>query len=508
MKKTAFLAAALLALTSFQATAAEPAEKNLPEGAIMETDSRYPNVISYTLKNGLKLLILEKKFVPTVSFTTMFKVGNVDCVQGKTGLAHMFEHMAFKGSKTMNALNYSKEKKALAKEESLVLELQEEEHKLNPDAEKVKKLREQLAEASKEADSLINKDEYWKIYNNLGENGMNAMTSLDYTGYVVQLPADRLEHWMIIESDRFKNFVLREFYKERSVIMEERRMGESNVGRILNEALNAAAFVSHPYHNPIIGWMDDIANLTRTDAEKFYAKYYVPSNATIAVVGDVNPAEVIRLANKYFGSWKGGTAKDEVRIIEPKQNAEKKINVFFPAQPALRIGYHNPGIYHPDMPALIMASEVLSNGKTGRFYKNLVEGKQMALYAGSYPSLASRYPSLFIIAAAPKAPFTNEQLDEAILEEIENLSKNPPQQWELDKILNNYEADMIKQMESNAGIGMTLAHSQQIIGDWKYDWDMSARLRSVTPEQISKAVRKYLVRPNRTVVYLTAPEEK
>ena len=225
-------------------------------------------------------------------------------------------------------------------------------------------------------------------------------------------------------------------------------------------------------------------------------------------MGDVNPAEVIRLANKYFGSWKGGTAKDEVRIIEPQQNAEKKINVFFPAQPALRIGYHNPGIYHPDMPALIMASEVLSNGKTGRFYKNLVEGKQMALYAGSYPSLASRYPSLFIIAAAPKAPFTNEQLDEAILEEIENLSKNPPQQWELDKILNNYEADMIKQMESNAGIGMTLAHSQQIIGDWKYDWDMSARLRSVTPEQISKAVRKYLVRPNRTVVYLTAPEEK
>lgn len=505
MRKLAFIAALMLAATTM--AQAQTTAKNLPEGATMETNTKYPAVVHYTLKNGLQLLILEKKFVPTVSFTTMFKVGNVDCVQGQTGLAHMFEHMAFKGSKTVNATNYSKEKKLLDAEEALVRELQDEEHKVVRDEEKIKDLKERLAKASKAADEMISKDEYWKIYNNLGEHGMNAMTSLDYTGYVVSLPADRLEHWMIIESDRFKNFVLREFYKERSVIQEERRMNESKVSRILYEALNAAAFVAHPYHNPTIGWMDDIANYTRTDAEKFYAKYYVPSNATIAIVGDVDPAKVIKLAEKYFGSWKGQQVRHDVRIIEPVQNAEKKVNVLFPAQPALYMGFHNPGTYHSDMPALIMASEVLSNGKTGRFYKNLVEGKQMALYAASYATLAHRYPSLFVVSAAPKAPYTNEQLDDAIMEEIERLKNNPPEQWELDKILNNYEADMIKQMESNEGIGMTLAISNQIIGNWRYEWDLADQLRQVTPEQISAAARKYLVRTNRTVAFLSMPEE-
>ena len=507
MRKLAFIAAIMLAAAPMGANAAGKTAKTLPEGATMETDTKYPAVVHYTLKNGLQLLILEKKFVPTVSFTTMFKVGNVDCVQGQTGLAHMFEHMAFKGSKTVNATDYAKEKKALDKEEALVMALQREEQKLNKDEAKIEDLKKRLAEASKEADSLINKDEYWKLYNNLGEHGMNAMTSMDYTGYVVSLPADRLEHWMIIESDRFKNFVLREFYKERSVIQEERRMNESNVNRILYEALNAAAFVAHPYHNPVIGWMDDIAHFTRTAAERFYAKYYVPSNATIAIVGDVDPANVIALAEKYFGDWKGRKVQHDVRIVEPVQNAEKKINVFFPAQPALRMGFHNPGIYHPDMPALMMASEVLSNGKTGRFYKNLVEGKKMALYAASYPTLANRYPSLFLVAGAPKAPFTNEQLDEAMMEEIENLKNNPPEQWELDKILNNYEADMVKQMESNEGIGMNLALSNQIIGDWKFDWDLAEKLRKVTPEQVSEAARKYLTRSNRTVAFLSMPEE-
>lgn len=505
MKYLAFLPAIMLCCAPVYSA---EAETQLPQGATVETNSKYPAVVSYQLKNGLRLLILEKKFVPTVSFTTMFKVGNIDSPQGKTGLAHMFEHMAFKGTKTVNATNYTAEKKALDKEEQLVQQLQAEQAKIHPDTDKIKQIQSELDEASKAADALINKDEYWKIYNTLGESGMNAMTSMDYTGYVVSLPANRLEHWMILESDRFKNPVLREFYKERSVIMEERRMGESDVNRILYEALNSSAFVAHPYHNPIIGWMDDIAGLTRTDGEKFFARYYVPSNATIAIVGDVRPAEVIRLAEKYFSSWQGEPVKEEVFTKEPVQKSEKKVTVFFKAKPALRIGFHNPGIYSQDMPALIMASEVLSNGKTGRFYKHLVEGKQIALFAYSDANSATRYPSLFLVAAAPKEPFTAEDLDKAIMEEIELLKNEPPTQWELDKILNNYEAEMIKQLESNSGIGLTIAHSQQIAGDWKYDWDLSDKLKKVTPREVSEAAKKYLIRSNRTVVFLSDPDEK
>jgi predicted Zn-dependent peptidase len=323
---------------------------------------------------------------------------------------------------------------------------------------------------------------------------------------VVSLPSNRLESWMTVESDRFKNPVLREFYRERSVVMEELRMGEADPNRVMWQNLFSNAFTAHPYHNPTIGFMDDLKRLTRTDAEKFYAQFYMPNNATLAIVGDVRPAEVIKMAEKYFGSWKSAPLPERVYTKEPPQRSEKIVNIFFKAKPALRIGYHNPGSDNPDIYGLLMVSEVLSNGKTGRFYKNLVEGKELALYANSYHSTpGNRYPSLFVISAAPKAPHTVEELDAAILGEIERLKNEPPTKWELDKILNNYEADMIKQLESNSGLGMSLAHNEEIMGNWRYDWKTGEELRKVTPEQISKLAAKYLTRDNRTVVFLREP---
>ncbi|HNW43039.1 MAG TPA: pitrilysin family protein [Elusimicrobiales bacterium] len=501
---------ALLPMLLFCCATLSAQEKSdvLPAGAVREKDPVYPPVVSYTLKNGLKLLILEKTFVPTVSFTMMFKVGNVDSPQSKTGLAHLFEHMAFKGTKTINSAGYDKEKTLLDSVEAAAQELIAAESAPAPDAKKVEALRARFNELEKEADKLITKDEYWKIYNTLGENGMNAMTSTDYTGYVVSLPSNRLESWMVIESDRFKNAVLREFYKERSVVMEERRMNESDPNRVMWETLFSNAFSAHPYQNPTIGWMDDLKRLSRTDAEKFFAKFYVPDNATLAIVGDVRPAEVIKLAEKYFGSWKTAPVPERYYTKEPAQKSEKKIDVFFKAKPALRIGFHNPGNDSPDIYALMMVSEVLSNGKTGRFYKDLVDGKELALYANSYYSTpGNRYPSLFVVSAAPKAPHTLDELDAAVMAEIDRLKTEPPTQWELDKILNNYEAEMIKQLESNPGLGMSLAHNQQIMGDWKYDWKTGAELRKVTPEDVSKAAAKYLNRDNRTAVFLREPAD-
>lgn len=505
MRSLALLPVLLLCCAPLYAAGSDKPE-TLPTGASMEKNPKYPPVVSYTLKNGLKLLILEKTFVPTVSFTMMVKVGNVDGQQSKTGLAHLFEHMAFKGTKTINSTGYEKERIALDAVEKAAKALIAEESCAAPDAKKLEALRKGLDAAEKEADKHIVKDEYWKLYNTLGESGMNAMTSTDYTGYVVSLPSNRLEAWMTIESDRFKNPVLREFYRERSVVMEERRMGESDPNRLMWETLFSNAFTAHPYHNPTIGWMDDLTRLTRTDAEQFYAKFYVPNNATLAIVGDVRPAEVIELAEKYFGAWKSAELPERVYTREPPQKSEKIVNVFFKAKPALRMAFHNPGMDNPDIYPLIMASEVLSNGKTGRFYKNLVEGKELALYLSSYPSEpGNRYPSLFIIAAAPKAPHTVDELDAALLEELELLKKEPPTQWELDKVLNNYEADMIKQLESNSGLGMSLAHNEEIMGDWRYDWKTGAELRKVKPEDISRIAAKYLTRDNRTVVFLREP---
>lgn len=478
-------------------------------GAIVEKDPKLPTVISYTLKNGLKILMLEKHFSPIISFNMTFKAGNVDNEQGKTGLAHMAEHMAFKGTKTINTLNYKKEKVLLEKIEDANQKLTIEENKEPRNEERIKRLENDFKELLKEADKLIIKNEYVKIYKELGSSGLNAGTSTDYTTYMVSLPSNRLEDWMIIESDRFKNPVLREFYMERAVVMEEKRMGESDPNKVLWEALFSHAFVAHPYKNPTIGWSDDLKKYTATDAKNFFSKFYAPNNATLAIVGDINPTEVIKFAEKYFSSWKRKNIPPVDYTKEPRQKAEKRISLFFKAQPTLRMGFHNGGFNGADMPALIVLSEVLSGGKTGRFYKTMVEGRKIALYAGAYHSTpGNRYPSLFIIAAAPKKPHTLEEVEDAIMEEIEKIKKEAPSKWEMDRIINNYEADLIKQLESNSGMAQSLSSGQQILGDWKNDWQVLDKIKKLKPEDISKAAREYLIKENKTIVFLRMPEEK
>jgi len=506
MKSMALIPLLLLCCAPLYAADGKPADE-LPPGAARETDAKYPPVISYTLKNGLKLLILEKKFVPTVSFSMTFKVGNVDCPSGKTGLAHVFEHMAFKGTKVMNTKDYPKEKALLDQIETAGKNLiAEESLGAKADPQKVKDLKQKLSDLEKAADAYSVNAEFVSTLEKLGANGLNAYTSVDETVYHMSMPADRLEAWMILESDRFKNPVLREFYKERSVIMEERRMGEANPGNVLFENLSATAFSAHPYMNPIVGWMDDLKKLSRTDAEEFYATYYVPNNATLAVVGDVKPAEVIRLAEKYFAGWQSKPLPSMSYTAEPEQKSEKRVNVFFNAKPSFYMGFHNPGDDHADAPALIMLSEVLSNGKTGRFYRNLVEGKQLALGAGTHHALpGNRYPSLFLVAGTPKAPHTNEELEAGIWEEIEAVKKAPPTPWELEKILNNYEVEMIRGLESNMDLAKGLASNDRIKGDWKYNWRLLEDLKKVKPEDVSAAAAKYLKRSNYTIITMTQP---
>lgn len=481
--------------------------QDLPPGTQIESDPKYPPVVTYTLKNGLKLLILEKKFVPTASFAMAFRVGNVDCPSGKTGLAHVFEHMAFKGTKTMNTSDYGKEKAVLARIEETAKALIAEESRAAADPAKVKELREKLSSLEKEAGKYIVDAEFAGTYDRLGSSEMNAYTYVDETVYQVSLPASRLEAWMIMESDRFKNPVLREFYKERSVIMEERRRSEANPGQVAMENLYASAFKAHPYRNPTLGWMDDLKKLTRTDAENFYATFYVPNNATLAIVGDVRPAEVIRLAEKYFGDWKPHALPQTEYTVEPEQKAEKRMTVFFDTKPRLYMGFHNPGENHPDMPALIMLAEVLSNGKTGRFYRNLVEGKQLVLGAGANASgMMSRYPSLFTIVAFPKAPHTSAEAEAAVWQEIDALKTAPPTAWEMEKVLNNYEADVVRSLEGSLDLATSLSRGDRISGDWKYNWKLLEQLKALKPEDISAAARKYLTRGNYTEVELAQPE--
>lgn len=476
-------------------------------GATVEKNEKLPPVVSYILENGMKFLVLEKHFAPVVSFTVAFKVGNVDNEQGKTGLAHLFEHMAFKGTEKIGSNDYGKEKKMLKRIERTYQSLRKETLKKEPDGKKVKKLNSEFLRLQEEADKLIDKNAYHKLYKKLGEHGLNAMTSTDYTMYVVSLPSNALESWMKIESERFARPVLREFYKERNVVMEEKRMGESEPNRVMWESLFSNAFTAHPYKNPTIGWTDDLMKLSATDAKNFFDKFYGPNNATVAIVGDVDAKKTIELAKKYFSKIKTKKLPPCDYTAEPPQKAEKRIHKYFDANPMIRMGFHNPGFGHPDYYALAVLSDILSNGKTSRFYKALVEEKQMALYAGSYHSTpGDRYPSLFIVSAAPKSPYTCEELEKAIFVEIEKIKKEPPTKWEMERVINNYEAELVKQLQSNAGMSRSLAYGDRILGNWKLDWESVAEIKKLTPKDISDAAKKYLTPDNKTVVLLRKPE--
>lgn len=477
-------------------------------GAVRETDPKYPPVVYARLKNGMQVVILERKMSPTVSFNVFFKVGNVDNPVGKTGLAHLFEHMIFKGTKTIGSKDFSKEKPLLDKVEKLGQAVYAEQLKGQlADQKKIDAMRKDLMAAEEAAGKYIERNEYQKIYQGLGASGLNAMTSNDYTGYVMSLPANQVERWMVIESDRFRHPVLREFYKERDVVLEEMRMNDSQPRGLLWKHLLAYGFMAHPYRNPIIGWESDVSRLTRTDAEEYFKTYYGPNNATVAIVGDVNAVATLKLLKKYFEDIPSRVIPQVLKTDDPVSTAEKRVAVFFKAEPLLAIGYRVPGNTSPDYPALYMLSSVLSTGRTGRLYKNLVEGSQVAAGIGAGSGTPGvRYSNMFLFVGSPRAPHTVTELEQGVYGELEKLKQQPPSVEELQKIINQYEADIVKEMEQNMGMAHTLASSQMVQGDWRYDWQLLEKLRSVKPEDVTRVADKYFTRANRTVVWTENPD--
>jgi len=329
-------------------------------------------VTEFTLPNGLHFILIERHEAPVVSFHTYVNVGSVDDPAGQTGLAHMFEHMAFKGTPLIGTKDWTKEKPALDAIEKVYDRYDAERAKgRKSDPKTLEALRKELDDAIATADSFVEPNEYDRIVESNGGLDMNAGTGEDSTNYYYGFPSNRVELWFLLESSRFYQPVFREFYKERDVVREERRMRvESNPQGKLIEALVATAFEAHPYHNMPGGWASDIENFRRPDAERFYKEYYVPANITIGIAGDVNPAEAKRMAEKYFGRLRSRPLPAIFHTEEPAQDGEKRVMVASPAQPFLVIGYKRPDRYSPDDAALDVLSEVLAGGRTSVIYKD------------------------------------------------------------------------------------------------------------------------------------------
>jgi predicted Zn-dependent peptidase len=464
----------------------------------------------FSLDNGLKVLVLERHRVPVVSFHTYADVGSVDEVAGITGIAHLFEHMAFKGTQTVGTRDYQAEARAMAKMDEWFDAIQKEKRKgAAADPEVLKKLQEQFDRAGQEAQKYIVEDEYEETLTQQGAEGFNAYTSEDATQYVVSLPSNRLELWMMLESDRFAHPVLREFYKERDVVTEERRMMENQPTGRLYEEFQGIAYLAHPYGTSVIGHMSDIRALTRGEARAFFHKYYGPSNLTIAIVGDVDPANVKRLAERYFAGIPSGPKPDPVVTEEPPQRGERRVTIEDASQPQILIAYHQPNINDPDSTTLEVVAEIVGVGRTSRLYKSLVKEKKIAVAAAAQPSM-NKYPGLFIFYAMPAKGHTNQECEQAIYAEIEKLKTEPALPEELVKAKTRSRADLIRQLDSNSGLAAELTGYEVLTSDWHNLFKQLDKIEKVTAEDVQRVAKTYFVTKNRTVgaIETTAGERR
>jgi predicted Zn-dependent peptidase len=464
-----------------------------------------------TLSNGLTVVILERPEAPVFSFFTHVDAGSVQDPMGKTGLAHMFEHMAFKGTDKIGTTNYPAEKAALAKVETeYAAYIAERDKRVDRDENKVKQLEKAWKDAIDEAQKYVKPNEFGEIVERQGGEGMNANTSDDETNYFYSFPANRLELWAYLESERFLHPVMREFYKERDVVIEERRLRtDSNpIGRLVEQFINAS-FQAHPYHRPTVGWMSDLNSFSATDAQQFFDEYYIPSNMVVAVVGDVKSSETSPIVEKYFGRLPTKPVPDERTTTEPPQNSERRVILRQSAQPFYIEGYHRPDYRSPDDAVYDAISDLMSNGRTSRLYRALVRDKKIAAFAAGFSGLpGNKYPHLFSFYAVPVPGHTTQELGDAIHAEIDRIKKEDISDDELKMIKTRAKADLIRGLGNDQGLALQLGEYQALYGDWRELFRQIDEIEKVTKADIRRVANKTFREENRTVASMETEAPK
>ncbi|WP_149031111.1 M16 family metallopeptidase [Moorena producens] len=456
-------------------------------------------VTEFTLDNGMKFIVLENHEAPVVSLLTYADVGGVDEPDGKTGVAHFLEHLAFKGTTRIGTTNYEAEKSLLDKLDELKKQIKE--YQATGNEAEVAKLQEEFAEVEAEAAKYVKQNELGQIIEQSGGVGLNAATSTDYTVYFYSLPSNKLELWMSLESERFLEPVFREFYKEQEVILEERRLRTDNspIGQMI-EAFLDTAYTKHPYRRPVIGYNKDIRNLTRQDVQEFFDTYYSPNNLTVAIAGDVDPKQVKRLAKVYFGRYNHQSEIPQVTTVEPPQAETKEVTLKLPSQPWYLEGYHRPGITHPDHVVYEIMGNLLSDGRTSRLYKSLVEGKQVALSAAGFSGFpGDKYPNLMLFYALTAPGHTVEEVASALEEDIEKLKTELVSPQELERVKTQARASLLRSLDSNMGMARNLATYEVQTGDWRNLFKEIEDIEKVSAEDIQRVAQATFRPENRTI---------
>ncbi len=453
------------------------------------------------LPNGLTLILCERPEAPVFSFYTEVNAGSANDPGGESGLAHMFEHMAFKGTDEIGTTNYPAEKVALAKVEIANNDYEMELDKpVGQDKAKLAQLKKVFEAAQAEAQKYVVPNAFAQLAEQNGEEGLNASTAEDTTQYFWSMPSNRLELWAYMESGRIGRPVAREFYKERDVVQEERRMrtDSSPTGRLVEQFL-AAAYVAHPYGRPTVGWESEISQVTATEADAFHKKYYVPANIVIAVVGDFKTPAILPMLEKYFSTIPAGPPPRPLITVEPPQFAEKSVVIKEATQPFYLEGYHRPDYRDADDSVYDAITDIFSNGRTARLYKSLVVDQKIAAVAQGFSGFpGDKYPGLFAFYAVPLPGHTDDEMAASIHKELERMKTEDVSDAELERYKTREKADKLRGLADNSGLAQQLADYQTKFGDWREMFREIAKIDAVTKADIKRVANKSFVASNRT----------
>ena len=458
-------------------------------------------ITTKVLPNGLTIVICERPEAPVFSFSTFIDAGDVNDPSGQSGLAHMFEHLAFKGTSEIGTTDYEAEKTALAKVEAANSAYEAEYLKsVGRDPKKLADLQKAVKDAEDEARKFVIPNQFTDVAERNGATGVNASTALDETKYFWSMPENRLELWAWLESGRLADTVPREFYKERAVVVEERRMRtDSNpIGRLVEQFL-ATAYVAHNYGRSGVGWPSEVGQITATEAMDFHKKYYVGANIVVAVVGDVKAADAMPMLERYFSKVPAGPKPEEMTTVEPRQFAEKSVIIREQTQPFYLEGYHRPGYRDPDDAVYDAISDILSNGRVSRLYRSLVRDQQIAaVVEGFSPFPGDKYPGLFAFFGVPLPGHTPAEIRDAIHKQIDKLKTSEVSDEELAMYKTRTRADLLRSLADNQGLANDLTQYQTRYGDWRELFKQLERVDKVNMADIRRVAGKVFLAGNRT----------
>jgi predicted Zn-dependent peptidase len=470
-------------------------------GAFSNNKPTWPHKpFELTLNNGMKFLLVNRGDTPVFSARITFRVGGMEEEKGKTGLAHMFEHMAFKGTKNLGTKDYEKEVPLMKAIDDLATLINKEYDNSNP--EQLQQLQKQMTFLQEKHQALLNPGEFSKLMMERGGADLNATTSKDLTQYFVKLPADQLEFWATLESQRIFKPVLRQFYQERNVVLEERRMrvDDSPSGQ-LYELLIQNAFSEGPYQWSTIGNADDIRRLTRQDAQAFFERYYTPKNAVGTIVGNFDIRKAVRILKRTFGSIQPHPQGQLTRIsshtqkiLPPKTN---RVTIKHRAEPQLMIAFAKPTVPHHDDYVMDLIDQILSGGKTSRLYQALIKDKKIASSVTTYSSIpGSRLNNLLLVQAKPYGNAKIPAVETEIWNILEQLKTQPVTQKELDRARHKITADITWQMKSNESLASLLSYYESVVGTWEYLVDYPEVIQKITPQDIQEVAKRYFTKVN------------